>query len=99
MRNPDAPAISESQFQPPPLPRRGLCLICGDWIDAEQRDDVYLVTLAREGDDVSEHVAHAECLARVTHESARLPGSARQATPQDVPENYLASKFRTPSGR
>jgi hypothetical protein len=98
MRNPDAAPISESALQPEPLPRHGLCLICGEWLDGEQGEDAYAVTLAR-GGDVFEHVSHAACLARVAHESARLPGGERKTMPEVVPENYLASKFRTPSGR
>jgi hypothetical protein len=93
-RNPDTLPISESEVGAPPRPRHGLCMICGVWVDAEEGDEVYGVTLARSGFDVSEHVSHATCLLPLTHESARLPG-----TPGTLPANYLASKYRTPSGR
>jgi hypothetical protein len=94
MHDPQAPSIDEAEFDAPPLPRRGLCLICGVWIDDDERD-VYGVTLALGGNDASQHVAHIACLGRVVHPSARLPDAPARA----VPDNYLASKFRTPSGR
>lgn len=97
MRNPDAAPITEAQaeVEPAPMPQRGLCMICGEWVDAGEGEDLYAVRLTRTDGDVSEHVAHVGCMARAAHPCARLPGAGSHA----VPENYLASKPRTPSGR
>jgi hypothetical protein len=94
-RNPDAVAITEAEVASPPLQRRGFCLICGSWLEVDGDQDACAVTLARGEADVSEHVAHMDCLVRVAHPSADLAGAASAAKP----ENHLASKFLTPSGR
>lgn len=97
MRNPEATQITESEVIPPRLEPRGPCLVCGEWIDEGQADDPFTVTLDRRG-EVFERVAHASCIAAVAHESAGL-GGVQEVMPDVVPDNYLASKFRTPSGR
>lgn len=54
--------ITDAELQPPALPRRGLCLICGDWLDDERPPDLYVVAVTRAGADPTEHVAHVACL-------------------------------------
>jgi hypothetical protein len=94
-RSPEAVPILEAEVASPTVPRRGLCLICGSWLEVGGDQDACAVTLARDSTAVSEHVAHVACLERVVHPSATLPGSP----PTVIPENQLASKFLTPSGR
>lgn len=96
MRNPDAVPMPEQPPQVQRFPLRGLCLICGSWIEDGSDQDVYGVTLI--GAEISEHVAHGACLAGVVHDCARLPGTVSRGEPS-VPDNHLAPKFRTPSGR
>ena len=97
MRNPAVEEIAESEIAPPPLPRRGNCMICGNWVDADEGDDAVAAALDH-GGNVIERVAHAACLARVAHPSAGL-SELLAGSSEGVPDNYLASKFRTPSGR
>lgn len=94
-RDPTAVPILENDVRSPPMNRRGLCLVCGSWLELGGDQDGCSVTLARGEADVSEHVVHMECLERVVHPSANLFGSDK---PQ-IGENYLAAKFLDPSGR
>jgi hypothetical protein len=94
-RNPAAAPILESEVRSPPIHRRGLCLVCGSWLELGGDQEGCGVTLARGEDQVSEHVAHIACLERVAHPSANMFGSDRPP----AAENHLASKFMTPSGR
>jgi len=86
MRDPERAPIAESDVGTPALERHGPCLICGEWIDGGPADDVCALTVERAG-SFAEHVAHGRCLDGVTH----------AATP--ARDNYLAGKYRTPSGR
>lgn len=95
MRSPDAVPIQEADVAAPSVPRRGLCLICGSWLEVGGDQDACAVTLAPAEGDASEHVAHVACLVRVAHPSVTLLGDP----PTVIPENQLASKFRTPTGR
>lgn len=94
-RNPAAVPILEAEVRAPPMPRRGLCLVCGSWLELESEQDGCGVTLTRGEAEVSEHVAHMECLRRVAHESANMFGSSVPPAAED----HLAPKFMTPSGR
>ncbi|HEX3803219.1 MAG TPA: hypothetical protein VHV75_10295 [Solirubrobacteraceae bacterium] len=93
-RNPAALPILEKDVRSPAMHRRGLCLFCGSWLELGGEQDACGVTLTFGEVEVAEHVAHIACLERVAHSSARASGSG---SPQ--PENHLASKFLTPSGR
>lgn len=94
-RNPAAVPILENDIRSPPMHRRGLCLFCGSWLELGGDQEGCSVTLARGEAEVSEHVAHIECLKRVAHASATIFGSNEPP----IAENHLASKFMTPSGR
>ncbi len=95
MRSHESVSIQESDVGAPPVPRRGFCLICGSWLEVGGDQDACAVTVARVEGDVAEHVAHVACLLRVVHPSVTLLGES----PTVTPENHLASKFLTPSGR
>ncbi|MDX6538731.1 MAG: hypothetical protein QOI71_341 [Gaiellales bacterium] len=102
-RDPRVVAITEAEVREPPPPRQGLCLVCGEWLEADDRS--FGVSLTSPSQEHSEHVAHPACIGRVVHPSARVvvddgaplvdpvPPAAAQ------PDNYLAGKYRTPSGR
>ena len=94
-RDPAAVPILENDVRSPPMHHRGLCLVCGSWLELGGDQEGCSVTLARGEAEVSEHVAHIACLDRVVHASANLFGSAKTR----VGENHLTSKFMTPSGR
>jgi hypothetical protein len=93
-RNPAALPILETDVRSPAMRRRGLCLFCGSWLELGGDQDACAITLTWGEAEVSEHVAHTACLERVAHSSA---GVSRAASAP--PENHLASKFLTPSGR
>jgi hypothetical protein len=97
MRNPDLASMTETEAAAPVVMRGGLCLICGEWVEPDT-DDVFMVTLTRPSGEAAEYVAHAGCVARVGHPGARLPPPGGPM-PEEVPDNYLAPKRRTPSGR
>ena len=94
-RDPSAVPILESDIRPPPMHRRGLCLVCGSWLELGGDQDGCSVTLARGEAQVSEHVAHIECLKRVAHPAANMFGSDKQ----QIGENYLDAKHLDMSGR
>jgi hypothetical protein len=102
-RDPRVVAITEAEVRQAPPPRQGLCLFCGTWL--EEGQDSFGVTLTSPGDERSEHVACPECIRRAAHPSARLALDPQAPLVDPVPpaaaqpENYLAGKYRTPSGR
>ena len=102
-RDPRVVAITEAEVREAPPPRRGLCLFCGTWI--EDGTDSYGVTLTSPAEELSEHVACPECIRNVAHPSARIGVDPAAPLVDPVPpaaaqpENYLAGKYRTPSGR
>jgi hypothetical protein len=107
-RDPRSAPITEAEVRVAPPPRRGLCLFCGTWLEPDE--DSFLVALTSPGDERSDHVACPACIQRVAHASARLapapaPGTDAPTIADPVPpaaaqpDNYLAGKYRTPSGR
>jgi hypothetical protein len=100
-RDPRVLAITEAEVQEAPPPRQGLCMFCGTWIERDQPS--FGVSVTSPGQELSEHVACPECVSRVAHPSARLDPAAPVIDPTPPaaaqPENYLAGKYRTPSGR
>jgi hypothetical protein len=95
-RSRDPVPISEADLTPEPTRPRGLCLICGAWIDPANDDRALGVKLTSADGDVGEHIAHYDCVARVAHESARVPG---RPDGDAVAADQLAQKPRTPEGR
>lgn len=94
-RDPTAVPILESDLRSPQIDRRGLCLVCGSWLELGGDQDGCSVLIARGENEASEHVAHVECLERVVHPTANMFGSDK---PQ-IGENYLDAKHLDPSGR
>lgn len=70
MRDPELVEIPE-QRETRALSRGGLCLVCGEWIDADARD-AYLVVVSSPPRE-AEYPCHEACLARVVHPSVQLP--------------------------
>jgi hypothetical protein len=111
-RDPRVVAITEAEMQGAPPPRQGLCLFCGTWLEPDEAS--FAVALTSPSEDRSEHVACPACIRRVAHASARVAydptapdtvSGAAEALADPVPpaaaqpDNYLAGKYRTPSGR
>jgi hypothetical protein len=69
MRDPELVEIPE-QSEEWALPR-GLCLVCGEWIDANAVD-AYRVVVSNPPRQ-AEYPCHEACLARVAHPSIQLP--------------------------
>jgi hypothetical protein len=96
-RDPNERPITEADAaQAVPL-RGGLCLVCGEWVEAGG-EDVYAVSVTAAGGDAAEYVVHATCLATVAHPGMRLP-LRTSAMPEQAPENYLDAKRQTYEGR
>ena len=70
MRDPEWVEISERADEPG-LTRGGLCLVCGEWIDAGA-GDAYRVVVSNDPRQ-AEYACHEACLERVAHPSIRLP--------------------------
>jgi hypothetical protein len=102
-RDPRVVAMTEAEVREEPPPRQGLCLVCGEWLEATEPS--FGVALTSPGEERSEHVAHPACVGRVAHPSARIvvdlgAGAVDPVPPAAAqPENYLAGKYRTASGR
>jgi hypothetical protein len=105
-RDPRVVAITEAEVREAPPPRQGVCLVCGEWIDPDKPS--FGVALTSPAEERSEHVAHPGCVGRIAHPSARIAVDAVDAgaplvdpvpPPAAQPDNYLAGKYRTASGR
>jgi hypothetical protein len=70
MRDPEWVEIPE-QSEERVLARGGLCLVCGEWIEADARD-AYRVVVSNPPRE-AEYPCHEACLARVAHPSVPLP--------------------------
>jgi hypothetical protein len=82
----------------PGLPiRGGLCLVCGEWVEPEG-DDLYVVVVSAPRGDAAEYIAHATCMARVTHPGMRLPLRTTDM-PAQAPDDYLDPKPATSEGK
>ena len=70
MRDPEWVEIPEAGEERG-LTRGGLCLVCGEWIDADARD-AYRVVVSKPPRE-AEYACHEACFARVVHPSVQLP--------------------------
>jgi hypothetical protein len=70
MRDPEWVEMPE-QSEERVLARGGLCLVCGEWIDADA-GDAYRVIVSNPPRE-AEYPCHEACLAHVVHPSVPLP--------------------------
>jgi hypothetical protein len=90
--------MNESEIRPGLPIRGGLCLVCGEWVEPGDDDNLYVVAVSAPRGDGAEYLSHATCLARVAHPGMRLPLRNTQM-PAEAPPDYLDPKPKTSEGR